>query len=224
MLNGIFQTLYSSTTTTSSFIICSLIAICLGLIISYVYKYLSDASETLMLSIALLPFLVQIVILLVNGNLGTGLAVAGAFSLVRFRSAPGNARDIMAIFLAMTIGLCCGMGYCILAIFVAVISCLLFLVFKKPVQETNCREIRVVIPENLNYASLFEDLFDKYTSNHVLMSVKTINMGSLYKLHFKITLNDQSKEKELLDQMRCRNGNLEISCVIPSVDRKEETI
>lgn len=178
MLNGIFETLYSSTITTQTFLISSATSIILGLIIAYVYK----TSETMKTSLILLPFLVQIVILLVNGNLGTGLAVAGAFSLVRFRSAPGSSRDIMVIFLAMTVGLSCGMGYCLLAVFVTLISSILLLILNiKP--KSYQQEIKVTIPENLDYSNLFDDLFDEYTTDYKLLHVRTINMGSLYKLH-----------------------------------------
>ena len=219
MLNGIFETLYSSTITTQNFLISSATSIILGLIIAYVYK----TSETMKTSLILLPFLVQIVILLVNGNLGTGLAVAGAFSLVRFRSAPGSSRDIMVIFLAMTVGLSCGMGYCLLAVFVTLISSILLLILNiRP--KSYQQEIKVTIPENLDYSNLFDDLFDEYTTDHKLLHVRTINMGSLYKLHYQVTLKDINKEKELLDAMRCRNGNLEISSGIPSSIEGVETI
>ena len=219
MLNGIFETLYSSTITTQTFLISSATSIILGLIIAYVYK----TSETMKTSLILLPFLVQIVILLVNGNLGTGLAVAGAFSLVRFRSAPGSSRDIMVIFLAMTVGLSCGMGYCLLAVFVTLISSILLLILNiKP--KSYQQEIKVTIPENLDYSNLFDDLFDEYTTDYKLLHVRTINMGSLYKLHYQVTLKDINKEKELLDAMRCRNGNLEISSGVPSSIEGIETI
>ncbi len=219
MLNGIFETLYSSTITTQTFLISSATSIILGLVIAYVYK----TSETMKTSLILLPFLVQIVILLVNGNLGTGLAVAGAFSLVRFRSAPGSSRDIMVIFLSMTVGLSCGMGYCLLAVFVTLISSILLLILNiKP--KSYQQEIKVTIPENLDYSNLFDDLFDEYTTDYKLLHVRTINMGSLYKLHYQITLKDINKEKELLDAMRCRNGNLEISSGIPSSIEGVETI
>lgn len=220
MLNRIFETLYSSTITTQTFLISSTTSIILGLIIACVYK----TSETMKTSLILLPFLVQVVILLVNGNLGTGLAVAGAFSLVRFRSAPGSSRDIMVIFLSMTVGLCCGMGYSILAAFVALISCLLLKILSIKKQITAKRELKVTIPENFDYSELFNDLFDKYATDYKLLHVRTINMGSLYKLHYQVTLKDINREKELLDAMRCRNGNLEISSGIPSSIEGVETI
>lgn len=172
-------------------------------------------------ALTVLPFLVQLVILLVNGNLGAGVVVAGAFSLVRFRSVPGTARDIMAIFLAMTTGLCCGMGYVLLAVLAAAVTCLIFFLQKAPGLDPADRDIRVVVPENLDYADLFTDLFDRYTTASQLVQVKTVNMGSLYSLHYRVTLKDTTLEKELLDSMRCRNGNLEVSSGLPADDRQE---
>lgn len=145
----------------------------------------------------------------------------GAFSLVRFRSVPGTARDIMAIFLAMTTGLCCGMGYVLLAVLAAAVTCLIFFLQKAPGLDPADRDIRVVVPENLDYADLFTDLLDRYTTASQLVHVKTVNMGSLYSLHYRVTLKDTTLEKELLDSMRCRNGNLEVSSGLPADDRQE---
>ncbi|MPM64030.1 hypothetical protein SDC9_110916 [bioreactor metagenome] len=165
-------------------------------------------------ALALLPFLVQVVILLVNGNLGAGVAVAGAFSLVRFRSAPGTARDITAIFLAMTVGLACGMGYLALGAFAAVIVCAVTLIAKvlSPAVGEADRDLKITIPESLDYSGLFDDLMDQYTNASALINVKTTNLGSLYCLHYHIQLKDTASEKELIDHLRCRNGNLDISC------------
>ena len=145
----------------------------------------------------------------------------GAFSLVRFRSVPGTARDIMAIFLAMTTDLCCGMGYVLLAVLAAAVTCLIFFLQKAPGLDPADRDIRVVVPENLDYADLFTDLFENYTTASQLVHVKTVNMGSLYSLHYRVTLKDTTLEKELLDSMRCRNGNLEVSSGLPADDRQE---
>ena len=175
-------------------------------------------------ALTVLPFLVQLVILLVNGNLGAGVAVAGAFSLVRFRSAPGSARDIMAIFLAMTVGICCGMGYCAMAVLAAVVTCMILLLQGRQTADARERDIRVTVPENLDYSALFSDLFAAYTTSSKLLRVKTVNMGSLYSLHYRVTLKDTDKEKELLDAMRCRNGNLEISCGIAADGRQGEAL
>ena len=224
MLDGIFASLYTTSVTAPVFLAVCLLSVALGFGIALAYRNISGESGTMISALTVLPFLVQLVILLVNGNLGAGVAVAGAFSLVRFRSVPGSARDIMAIFLAMTVGLCCGMGYCALAVLAALVTCVILLLQRKPETEASARDIRVTIPENLDYNSLFSDLFAEYTASSKLLRVKTVNMGSLYSLHYRVTLKDPGKEKELLDAMRCRNGNLEISCGIAADNRQGELL
>lgn len=215
MLDGIFSSLYATSVTVPAFLGCCAVSLVLGLGISLVYQKVGGGKGTMGSSLAVLPFLVQLVILLVNGNLGAGVAVAGTFGLVRFRSAPGTARDICAIFLAMTVGLCCGMGYLALAVLAAVVTCAMFLAQKAPAPDPGDREIRVTVPENLNYSDLFNDLFAEFTQSSQLVQVKTVNMGSLYSLHYRVKLKDITQEKTLLDAMRCRNGNLEISSGLP---------
>ena len=215
MLDGIFSSLYATSVTVPAFFLCSLLSLLLGWGVSLVYKRVSGGRGTMGASLAVLPFLVQVVILLVNGNLGAGVAVAGTFGLVRFRSAPGTARDICAIFLAMTVGLCCGMGYLGLALLAALVTCAMFLLQKEPPLDPGDREIRVTVPENLNYSDLFNDLFAEFTTASQLVQVKTVNMGALYSLHYRVKLKDISQEKTMLDAMRCRNGNLEISSGLP---------
>ena len=224
MLDGIFASLYTTSVTALVFLAVCLLSVALGLGIALVYRKISGEGGTMISALTVLPFLVQLVILLVNGNLGAGVAVAGAFSLVRFRSAPGSARDIMAIFLAMTVGLCCGMGYCTLAVLAAVVTCILLLLQGRQEADADARDIRVTIPENLDYNDLFSDLFAEYTTASKLLRVKTVNMGSLYSLHYRVTLKDAGKEKELLDAMRCRNGNLEIACGIPAEGRQGDIL
>lgn len=221
MLDGIFASLYSTSVTVPVFLNVCLLSVALGFGIAQVYRKISGEGGTMVSALTVLPFLVQLVILLVNGNLGAGVAVAGAFSLVRFRSAPGSARDIMAIFLAMTVGLCCGMGYCAMAVLAAVVTCVL-----QGGQAADARErdIRVTVPENLDYSTLFSDLFAEHTTTSKLLRVKTVNMGSLYSLHYRVTLKDADKEKNLLDAMRCRNGNLEISCGIAADGRQGDML
>lgn len=221
MLNGIFASLYGDTVTLSAFAITSVVSLVLGFLISLVHRKVTDGSETMSAALMGLPFLIQLVILLVNGNLGAGVAVAGAFSLVRFRSAPGSARDIVTIFLAMTVGLACGMGYAALAVLAALVVGGLTLLQSVSLSgnDNDGRDIRVTVPENLDYTGLFDDLFQQYTTHSALLRVKTVNMGSLYRLHYQVRLKDGGKEKELIDQMRCRNGNLEISCGLVSSDK-----
>ena len=222
MLDGIFASLYSTSVTVPVFLAVCLLSVALGFGIALVYRKISGEGGTMVSALTVL--LVQLVILLVNGNLGAGVAVAGAFSLVRFRSAPGSARDIMAIFLAMTVGLCCGMGYCAMAVLAAVVTCGILLLQGGQVADARERDIRVTVPENLDYSTLFSDLFAEHTTSYKLLRVKTVNMGSLYSLHYRVTLKDTSKEKELLDAMRCRNGNLEISCGIAADGRQGDML
>lgn len=223
MFDGIFASLYSSTLTSSLFLAVSAVSIILGLVIALVYRNITGESGTMFTTLSSLPFLVQLVILLVNGNLGAGVAVAGAFSLVRFRSAPGTARDIMVIFLAMTVGLCCGMGYCTLAFLCTLVTCCILL-FQRQKTGSEDRDLHVTIPENIDYSDLFTDLFATYTKASQLLRVKTVNMGSLYSLHYRVKLKDVKQEKELLDAMRCRNGNLEISCALALKEREEDIL
>ena len=224
MLDGIFASLYTTSVTAPAFLAVSLLSVGLGYGIALTYRKISGEGGTMFSALTVLPFLVQLVILLVNGNLGAGVAVAGAFSLVRFRSAPGSARDITVIFLSMTVGLCCGMGYWAPAVLAALVTCGLLLLQKKPQTDPCERELRVTIPENLDYNDLFSDLFAGYTASCKLLRVKTVNMGSLYSLHYLVRLKDPAVEKELLDAMRCRNGNLEISCGLPAEYKQGEIL
>lgn len=224
MLDGIFASLYTTSVTAPAFLAVCLLSVGLGYGIALTYRKISGEGGTMFSALTVLPFLVQLVILLVNGNLGAGVAVAGAFSLVRFRSAPGSARDITVIFLSMTVGLCCGMGYWAPAVLAALVTCGLLLLQKKPQTDPCERELRVTIPENLDYNDLFSDLFAGYTASCRLLRVKTVNMGSLYSLHYLVRLKDPAREKELLDAMRCRNGNLEISCGLPTEYKQGEIL
>ncbi len=224
MLDGIFASLYITSVTAPAFLAVCLLSVGLGYGIALTYRKISGEGGTMFSALTVLPFLVQLVILLVNGNLGAGVAVAGAFSLVRFRSAPGSARDITVIFLSMTVGLCCGMGYWAPAVLAALVTCGLLLLQKKPQTDPCERELRVTIPENLDYNDLFSDLFAGYTASCKLLRVKTVNMGSLYSLHYLVRLKDPAGEKELLDAMRCRNGNLEISCGLPAEYKQGEIL
>ena len=224
MLDGLFASLYSTDVTIPAFCIASLLSLALGFGISRVYRKVSHSTGTMAGALRVLPFLVQLVILLVNGNLGAGVAVAGAFSLVRFRSAPGSARDIAVIFLAMTVGLACGMGYAALAVLAAVIVCAVLLIPGQNTAQEADRVLRVTVPENLDYMDLFSDLFADFTTQARLTRVKTVNMGSLYSLEYQVRMKDVAKEKQLLDAMRCRNGNLEISSGLPAEPKDGERL
>ncbi|MGI5873070.1 MAG: DUF4956 domain-containing protein [Bacillota bacterium] len=214
MLNGIFASIYGETVSVAALLISSAVSLFLGAVIAFVHRRTTGAGDSMGGALTFLPFLVHIVILLVNGNIGAGVAVAGAFSLVRFRSAPGSAKDITIIFLAMTVGLACGMGYITLAALAAAVICAVSLLeYASPSHGGDrSRELRITIPENMDYTDLFTDLMKRYTSQSMLTQVKTVSMGSLYCLHYRVRLKDTAKEKQFIDELRCRNGNLEISC------------
>lgn len=214
MLEGIFASIFGDTITEAALLTSAAVSLALGMVISWTHRRASGAGASMGSALIVLPFLVQIVILLVNGNLGAGVAVAGAFSLVRFRSAPGSARDIVIIFLAMAVGLACGMGYIGIAVLSAAVVCLLNVILGalRPAELENRRELKITIPEDLDYTGLFDDLMCQYTRESALMQVKTANMGSLYSLIYEIRLKSSDKEKEFIDQLRCRNGNLDIVC------------
>ena len=185
------------------------VALVLGIISAFVYMYKSYCSKNFAVTLALLPPIVAMLIIMVNGNLGTGIAVVGVFSLVRFRSQPGNSREILAIMLSMAIGLACGTGYVTFAVFGAIFVCVIWLIlFSTSFGSTAKKELKIDIPENLDYEGLFDDIFNEYTTRRELIAVKTVQMGSVYELRYQITLKRNTNEKDLLDALRARNGNL----------------
>ena len=210
MLNSILGT----ELTLTSFLICTGVSLLLGVGTALVAGYRSRSTQSLAVTLAILPAVVQAVIMLVNGSIGAGIAVAGAFSLVRFRSAPGTAREIAAIFLAMAIGLATGMGYGLAALlFLILAGAMLALTALRFGQKEDAgRILKITIPEDLDYDGLFDDLFERYTTAHTLEKVKTTNMGTLYELRYRITLRQEPVPKVFLDELRCRNGNLNITC------------
>lgn len=217
MLNTVFESVFSAAggLTAGTFLICICSAIVLGLIIAAVHIKTSHTSTSYAVTLAILPAIVAVVIMMVNGNLGAGIAVAGAFSLVRFRSAAGSAKEIAAIFLAMATGLACGMGYPVFGLIFAVILCLVIVIlnslhFGENRFEDHEKILKITIPEDLNYTDLFDDLFEKYTRKSRLLNIKTINLGSLNRLTYNVFLKDTRDEKDFIDELRCRNGNLEI--------------
>jgi hypothetical protein len=220
VLSSVFNSILTTTTTDVTFTIGSflLITFCslvLGVAVAWIYSFKNPSRKGFLLSLALLPAIVQMVIMLVNGNLGTGVAVMGAFSLVRFRSATGTAREISAIFLAMAVGLATAMGYlAIAAVFVIIMGLVTVAYTLLPFGEASHRErqLKITIPESLDYSGVFDDIFGRYTQSWELVQVRTTNMGSLYKLDYHIQLKDITQEKAFMDELRCRNGNLEILC------------
>jgi uncharacterized membrane protein YhiD involved in acid resistance len=214
MFTSILSTAASSLTISNA-LVCTIASLILGLLISITYMNSGPYSKNFVVSLVMLPALVQIVIMMVNGNLGTGVAVMGAFSLVRFRSLPGSSKEISTIFFAMAVGLSTGMGYISFAVVITIILSLALLLLSKTSfggGETSTKELKITIPENLNYTNVFDDLFEKYTKSAVLEKVKTTNLGSMFDLHYHIELKNEFEEKEFIDELRCRNGNLTISC------------
>jgi hypothetical protein len=182
---------------------------------SLAYMIKNEHSNSFIVTLALLPAVVCVVIMMVNGNIGAGVAVAGAFSLVRFRSAPGSAREIVAIFVAMGTGLISGMGYLGFASLFTLIMCVMFVIYNLlsagyARKLSSNKTVTVTIPENLDYTGAFDDIFSAYTKKSELIKVKTTNMGSMFRLTYNVTLRDAAKEKEMIDRIRERNGNLEI--------------
>ncbi|SCW37734.1 protein of unknown function [Ruminococcaceae bacterium YRB3002] len=217
MLNTILETLMGSTTVTlTGFLIPVAASLVLGLVLALVHMYHNKYSRSFVATLAILPAIVCVVIMAVNGNIGAGVAVAGAFSLVRFRSAPGTAREIGALFMAMTAGLLTGMGYIIYAALFTLIICAAILAYQAlgfggSKNEELRKSLRITIPEDLDYTGVFDEIFEKYTTEHKLISSKTSNMGSMFRLTYDVTLKDPAIEKDFIDKLRCRNGNLEIS-------------
>lgn len=215
MLNQLFNDVFTSTAVKPLIMLEAIgVALVLGLVVAKVYQYKTVYSKSFVMSLALLPALIAVVIFLVNGSLGAGVAVMGAFSLIRFRSAPGGAKELVSIFLAMTIGIAIGMGYLVFAgAFTLIMSVAIILLetINFGQMKHSIRQLTIVIPESLDYESIFDDIFDKATNHLELASVKTSDMGSLFKLKYIIQLNGKMTEKESMDALRTRNGNLEIA-------------
>lgn len=192
------------------------VSLLIGLLLAGSYSYKNRYTKGYLVTLAILPAVVCVVIMMVNGNIGTGVAVAGAFSLVRFRSAPGTAKEIGALFLAMCTGLIAGMGYLGYAVLFALILGGVMLLYNKfdfgaKKSQGKYKVLHITIPEDLDYTGVFDEILERYTASHELVQVKTTNMGSLFKLTYHMVLNSTEEEKELIDKLRCRNGNLEIS-------------
>lgn len=210
-----FDSIISVQMTLPTFLVCLAAAIVLGLGAALVFTAGDRHSAAFTQSLALLPAVVTLVIMLVNGNIGAGLAVAGTFALVRFRSAPGSAKEITGLFFAVAIGLACGMGYVgYAAVFFVVLSAMVLLLnrFHFGERGQRARQLKITIPENLDYDGLFDDLFQQYTDYHELTRVRTTNMGTLYELTYSIRLKEATVNKAFIDAIRCRNGNLNIIC------------
>lgn len=223
MLEQLFESIFTSGTAAvqsisiGQFLLCLAVSLAMGALLAFSHSYKNNHSKSFVVTLSLLPAVVCLIIMLVNGNIGAGVAVAGTFSLVRFRSAPGSAREIGSIFIAMAVGLAMGMGYLAYGVlFTLIMGAASLLLTKSPFGAKRPaaleRTLRITVPEDLDYTEIFNDLWPAYTSECLLVKVKTTHMGSLFRLTYTLTLKDAQKEKELIDQIRCRNGNLEITC------------
>ena len=228
MLDSVFSTLYNSgeTVTVSAFLLIVAVALVLGAIHALVYRRFNRCTSSFAVTLATLPPVVAVVILMVNGSIGAGIAVAGAFSLVRFRSAPGSGKEIAAVFTSMAAGLACGMGSPALAVLFTLILCAAdafysVIGFGGARGGERLRLLHITVPESLEYAEIFDDLFARYTTCTRLLRVKTANLGSLNRLSYEIELKEPGTEKDLIDELRCRNGNLEISLSLQTEDPAE---
>lgn len=216
-----FESVLSGALDLRGFFLCIGAATALGLLNAVVFLFRNRASSGFVATLALLSPMVAMMILLVNGNVGAGVAVAGTFSMIRFRSAPGTAREISSIFLTVVVGIACGMGYVgLAALFFAVMSALTLLLMLLHFGESEGeeRELRIIVPEDLEYEEMFADIFEEYTRSVRLEKVKTVSMGTMYELRYTIVLKDRRRTKAMIDTIRCRNGNLTVSCGMARVE------
>ena len=223
MMKGIFDAEGASVIGIGNFLLCLFVSLALGAVMAFAYMYKTRYTKSFLVTLAMLPAVVCVVIMMVNGNIGAGVAVAGAFSLVRFRSAPGTAKEIVTLFFAMGAGLIAGMGYLGFAGVFTLVMCGVYLLygtfaFGSSKHDLLYKTVKITIPEDLDYTGVFDDIFGEYASEYELIKVKTTNMGSMFRLTYNIRLRDRSKEKEMIDQIRIRNGNLE---VMVSVTQRE---
>ena len=216
LFKGLFDTDLTSVISVSDFLLCLGTSLVIGILMTLAYMYRTRYTKSFVITLALLPAVVCVVIMMVNGNVGTGVAVAGAFSLVRFRSVPGTAKEICTLFLAMGAGLIAGMGYLGYAVLFTVIMCIIFIIcnrldFGTKKNSQKFKTFTMTIPEDLDYSGIFDDIFSEFTVSHSLVRVKSTNMGRMFKLTYNVVLRDDTREKEMIDKIRCRNGNLEIT-------------
>lgn len=218
-----FETILTTNLTIFSFLLCIVTSLILGLLIAWIHMKTSMYSKNFAITLSMLPALVATVIMMVNGNLGTSVAVLGAFSLIRFRSVPGNSKEIMNVFFAMAVGLACGTGYIgfaiVITLLLSLFTYLLFIIHFGE-NKKNHKILKIVIPEDLDYTTVFDDLFENYTTYATLYQSKTTNMGSMFELTYQIAFKNNISEKEFIDKIRCRNGNLKVSLSHPLLEQE----
>ena len=221
---SLFSSIFTSTFTLGQFLIAVLASMVLGFVVSIYYMFRNTYSKSFVPSLILIPAIECVVIIMINGNMGAGIAVAGSFALIRFRSARGSAKDLTAIFMAMAIGIICGTGYIGIAVLFTLIVCAvgMFLSFAKYGEcDGKMRYLKITVPENLNYDEAFEEVLDNYCSSYEIEKVKTLSLGSLFRVDYSIVMKDTSKIKAMVDDLRIRNNNLEIVCGKEAVSKEE---
>lgn len=227
-MTGLFDSVFgtAATITVQEFLICIAVSLVIGVFLALVYAFRSKYTQSFLVTLALIPAVVCVVIMMVNGNVGAGVAVAGAFSLVRFRSVPGSAKEICAIFLAMGAGLVTGMGFIGYAVLFAVIlggaMFICSLTGFGGGRDEEERTLKITVPENLDYTEVFDEILADCTDSYRLTNVKTTNMGSLFKLTYVVKLKKDTNQKNMIDRLRVRNGNLEI--MLTQVDTGDMTL
>ncbi len=224
-MTNIFSSIFTGSLTLGQFLLAIVSGMLMGLILSCAFMYRNNfRTKSFVTALVLIPAIETVVIMLVNDNLGVGLSVAGSFALIRFRSIKGNAKELTAVFIAMTIGIICGTGYVALAgvftLLLSLVMCALALTgLGKMDRKERC--LKITIPESLNYDEVFDGILDKYASRWELEGIKTLTLGSLFRLDYSIALKDETKMKQMIDELRTRNGNLEIVCCKPAMNREE---
>ena len=223
-MENILSSIFTGSLTLGQFLLAIGASMILGFIAALVFMFRNTYTKSFITALVLIPAIETVVIMLVNDNLGVGLSVAGSFALIRFRSVKGNAKELVAVFLAMTIGIICGTGYIVIAAIFTLMLCLVMFLLTMTgfgkVSE-NDRYLKITIPESLNYDEVFEPVLDKYCSTWELESIKTLTLGSLFRIEYKITMKDSAQTKKMIDEIRTRNGNLEIMCGKPATNRDE---
>lgn len=221
-----FDSIYSSSVTAAQFFIMAAFALVAGFLFSWVMSFRVRSTKRYFTVVALLPFIVAAVITFVNGNIGAGVAIGGAFALIRFRSAQGSADEIATILIAMGSGIAFGMGYIGYGVVILIsLALAATILFSLPVFEHKSiakeKLLRITIPESLEYGDVFDDIFKHYLKSHESVGVKTTGMGSMYRLSFRINMKDETEEKAFIDELRTRNGNLEIA-ILPYTDPQNQ--
>lgn len=210
----------SGTFSITSELICLGVALALGILVALTHAAEGKANKKFLTALAVMPMLVQVVITMVNGNLGTSVAILGTFSLIRFRSIKSNARELLSIFFVMAIGLSLGMGQVFFAVVFTVVVCLVLLISNRIpfALNKNYKRLKIVVPEDLDYEKMFDKIFDKYTNSHELIKSKTVNMGSLYELIYEVEMKRDASGRDFIDDIRTKNGNLKVILSTPIVD------